>query len=151
MAALRDSDTGEGVFALVKEMVDGLGDLTAGHLKLARVEIAADVREYGRRMKMLVIGAAFLLLGYALACVALALALARLIGAPLSFLSIAGAHLIGGGIGLVVILRRPARARPLEETMSELDRTVSVLARQVTNGAAPSQPAAQNAALPPTI
>ena len=69
---------------------------------------------------------AFALLGYALGCVAGALALATLIGAPLAFLAVGGAHVLGAGIAVGVLLRRPV-SPPLGQTMAELDHTASLL------------------------
>jgi hypothetical protein len=113
--------------ALVKEVVDGLGTLVAGHLKLARVELAADVRSYGRRLGFLTAACALLAVGYALTCVAASLALARVIGPPLGFLAVGAAHVVGAGIWVGVLLAR-APAPPLAQTLSELDHTVASLA-----------------------
>ncbi|HEX4403404.1 MAG TPA: hypothetical protein VH560_01155, partial [Polyangia bacterium] len=63
---------------------------------------------------------------YALACVAAALALAHAFGAPLAFLAVGGVHLVGAGIALGVMARR-ATAGPLDESLSQLDRTVASL------------------------
>jgi uncharacterized membrane protein YqjE len=119
---------GEPAFgALVKEVVDGLGKLFAGHLKLARVELAADARGYARRLGLLALASSLLAVGYALMCVAAALALTPYIGAPFGFLAIGAAHVLCAGIGVGALLGRTASA-PLAQTLSELDHTVTALA-----------------------
>jgi hypothetical protein len=115
------------LLTLVKETVEDLGALVAGHVKLARAEIGRDVRAYGRRAAATagVVGA--FLVGYAFVCVAAAVALGRVIDPPLAYLAIGGLHLLGGGVAIAV-LRGRAAPRPLDDTFAELDRTVSTLA-----------------------
>jgi uncharacterized membrane protein YqjE len=115
------------LLALVRTTLDGLGALIAGHIKLARVELGRDAKAYARRLALAALLATLLLLGYGLACVAGALALARVIDAPLAFLAVGGVHLLGAGALVVALLGR-APPRPLDETLAELDRTVTTLA-----------------------
>jgi Putative Actinobacterial Holin-X, holin superfamily III len=111
---------------LLKDVVDGLGTLVAGHLKLARVELEASAKTYGRAVGLIALAGALLLLGYALACIAGALALAKIVGAPFAFLIVGGVHLLAAGAALAVFLGR-ASAPPLGESLSELDHTVALL------------------------
>jgi Putative Actinobacterial Holin-X, holin superfamily III len=127
MAIAPQSNGDAPLFSLVKELVDNTGALFASHVKLARVELAADVQSYARRAALGGLAAALVLLGYALACIAGALALGRVIDPPLAFAAIGGAHLLGGGIAFAVLSKREA-APPLGETLTALDRTVSTLA-----------------------
>jgi hypothetical protein len=112
--------------SLVKNVVEGLGTLVAGHVKLARAELESSAKSYGRHLGAFAIAGALALLGYALGCVAGALALATVIGAPLAFLAIGGAHVLGAGLAVGVLLRRPVSS-PLGQTMAELDHTASLL------------------------
>lgn len=121
------TDTEPALFALVRDTIDDLGALVGSHVKLARLELGRDMKAYSRRAGLVGLVAVALLLGYALACVAGALALSRVVGAPLAFLSIGGFHLLGGGVFVLVLLRR-APPRPLDGTWAELDRTVATLA-----------------------
>ncbi|HVU50321.1 MAG TPA: phage holin family protein, partial [Polyangia bacterium] len=111
------------VLALLKELVDALGELVGGHLRLARAEIGGDARRLVRRAALVSLAAAFGLVGYALACVAAALALAPILGAPLAFVALGGVHLLGASVGLGVLLGRPPH-RPLEESFAALGETV---------------------------
>jgi hypothetical protein len=140
----RANNEGDGLFELVRETADGLGRLIADHIKLARVEIVADARAYGRRVALLAVAAAFLVVGYLFAWIAAALGLALLIGEPLAFLAVAVAHLVGGAIGLGVVARKLRRARVMDGTVSEVERSISTLRDQVAgNGvaAAATEPA----------
>jgi hypothetical protein len=132
------------LLTLVRDVVDDLGTLVAGHVRLARAELAADARGLGRRVAVIALGASLLLVGYALACVAAALALAHVLGAPLAFLAVGGVHVVGAGVALGVTARR-ATAGPLDESLSQLDRTVASLsagardAKHIVEAHAPSK------------
>jgi hypothetical protein len=114
------------LLTLVKETVEDLGALVAGHVKLARAEIGRDVRAYGRRAAVTAAVVGVLLVGYAFVCVAAAVALGRVIDPPLAYLAIGGLHLIGGGVTIAVLQRRAA-PKPLDDTFAELDRTMATL------------------------
>ena len=122
------------LLALVRNVVDDFGALFAGHVRLARAELAADARALGRRVGLVALAAALLLVGYGLACVAAALALARLMTPPLAFLAVAGVHLVGAGLGLGLLMRRASAAAPLDESLTELHRTVTTLSKGASDG-----------------
>jgi hypothetical protein len=126
------------LLALVKEVIDGLGTVLAGHVRLARVELAGDVARASRRVALVSLWSAVALIGYALACVAGSLALARLMSAPLAFLAVGGANLLGASLALAWLLSRPA-APLLGESAWELDRTVSALKAGATTADATNQ------------
>jgi len=115
------------LFSLVKELVDALAELVAGHLRLARAEIGADARRLGRHAALVSLAAAIALVGYGLACVAAGLALAPVMGAPLAFLALGGVHLVGASVVVGVLLAR-APKRPLGESFAAADRTVRSIA-----------------------
>ena len=128
---MRTSDTSPraqepALLLLVKEVIESLGTLLAGHVRLARVELDGDARRFARRGAFVLLAGALLFVGYALACVAAAIALARVWSAPLAFLAIGGAHLAAGGAALAVLLSR-AVPRPLGDSFDALDRTVTTL------------------------
>ena len=108
------------LLSLVRNVVDDMGTLVAGHVRLARAELAADARGLVRRVAGVALGASLLLVGYALACVAAALALAHVFGAPLAFLAVGGVHIVGAGVALG-LMARPATAGPLDESLSQLE------------------------------
>jgi hypothetical protein len=127
MAMISERRESDSIVSLLKETVDNLGRLLADHLKLARVELTADAKAYGRRVSLLAVAAGGLLFGYAFACLAGAFALATVIGTPLAFLAVGGLHLVAGSVGLAVLVRRLAEDTPLDETFTEIHRTVAAL------------------------
>jgi hypothetical protein len=124
----RGSEDSDGIISLVKETADGLGRLIGDHVKLARVELVADAKSYARGGGLLVGAAMILLLGYAMAWIAGALALARVIGAPLAFGAVALLHLVAGGVALAAAARRIRRTHLMDDTAAEVSRSVGALA-----------------------
>jgi hypothetical protein len=113
------------VTELVRDILDGLGTLVASHFKLLRAELATDVRAYGRRAVRIALAIALLLVGYGMASIAAALALAHVMGTPIAFLVVGWINVVAAGIALRFMLARPA-GPPLGVTRAELDQTVAV-------------------------
>src|SRR5215471_14136769 len=107
----RTHDESDGFIGLVRETADGLGHLIADHIKLARVEMVADAKEYGRRTAALAAAGGVLVVGYLFAWIAAAIALGRIIGAPLAFLVVGVAHLVAGAVAFVAVGRKLKDAR----------------------------------------
>src|SRR5262249_38158325 len=124
----RDSTGGDrerdGLIALVKDTADGLGRLIADHIKLARTEIVADAKSYARDTAVLGACVFVLAVGYAFAWIAAALALRRVIGAPLAFAAVAALHLILGAVGVAAAARAMRRTPPLLGTRTEVGPSV---------------------------
>jgi hypothetical protein len=101
-----DPGKDEGVIDLVRETANGVGDLVALHLKLARRELAGELRAMGDRATGLGLFAALLVVGYALAMVGVALVIGA--HAPLGtpFLIVGGGHVVLAGAGLARLTRR---------------------------------------------
>jgi uncharacterized membrane protein YedE/YeeE len=126
MAPARDRD-GDGIIALVKETADGLGQLVADHIKLARIEMTADAKTYMREVNVLLVGAFIFAMGYGLACIAAGTALARVMGTPLAFAALALLHVVVGAIALGMAVRRVKKVQIMQESKEEVSRSVSVL------------------------
>jgi hypothetical protein len=129
MSRQAGQDAPEGVVGLLRETADGLGQLIADHIKLARLEMAADVRSYSQGVAMLVVAGLVLALGYALGWLAVGLALARVCTAPIAFGGIAALHLIAGGIAVSAAIKRMKKTRLMRESAAEASRSVSALTR----------------------
>jgi len=127
MGIAGDSD---GIITLVKEAASDFGQLVADHIRLARVEMTADAKSYARDVATLLVGAFILAAGYGLACIAGGLALAKVIGGPLAFASLAFLHLLVGGIALALIIRKMKRVQLMQETKLEVSRSVDAIARR---------------------
>jgi len=130
----RANDEGDSFIALLRETADGLGRLVAEHIRLARVEMVADAKDYSRRVGLMAAAGGVILIGYFFAWIATALALGRVIGAPLAFLLVGGLHIGGGAAIMVALARRQREARVMDQTVSEVGRTVTALRGGVNGG-----------------
>jgi uncharacterized membrane protein YqjE len=120
-------DHDDGIISLVKETADGLGQLVADHIKLARIEMTTDVRAYFRELRLLIVGAFVFSMGYGLACIAAGTALARVMGAPLAFVALAVLHIVVGAVALGMAVRRMRRVQLMQESKEEVSRSMTSL------------------------
>ncbi len=75
----------EGIATLLRGTADAMGQLLAGHLKLARLELVEDAKAMGRPAILVAICAMLAAVGYGLVMLGLAAALRPLTGWPLAF------------------------------------------------------------------
>ena len=145
MSQLRFKSESEGIMALVRETVDGIGRLISEHLKLARLEFHADMKVYGRTVAVLLLVAAVFALAYGLACIGLSVLLSRWVPLAYAFFLVAGAHiLIGGVAAMVAVGKLRGSQAPMRETVSEVQRSVGALTSAGSeNGAARAMPDSQ--------
>jgi Putative Actinobacterial Holin-X, holin superfamily III len=127
MSSARQRPEGDGLLVLVRETLDGIGRLVGEHMKLARLEVQADIRAYGRSLTTLLLVVGIFALAYCLACVGLALVLARWVALPTVFFLLAGAHVVAGAVVGGVAITRLRSVHPLRETAHELERSVTAL------------------------
>ncbi|HZL21263.1 MAG TPA: phage holin family protein [Polyangia bacterium] len=127
MGRPENRDDGEGIVARLKETADGLGQLVGDHVRLARIELVAEARSYARGLVSIAVAVVLLLIGYVFGLTAGALALARLVGAPLAFVIVAVPHLIAGVIAIVSGTHRVQQTPLLPESGVEAARTVNAL------------------------
>jgi uncharacterized membrane protein YqjE len=121
----------EGIVGLIRETVDGLRDLIADHIKLARLELVADAKTYGRSIAVLVVAGLVLAIGYIFGLIAAALGLARLWGTPVAFAAVAGLHLVVGGIAVIWAVGKMRRTQPMHDTVTEAKGSITTLSRQL--------------------
>lgn len=129
MSRQAGQDSPDGVVGLLRETADGLGQLIADHVRLARLELAADARSYGQGVATLVVAGLVLALGYAFAWLAIGLAVALWCGAPIAFGGVAVLHLIAGGVAVSAALKRMKRTRLMRESATAAERSVNALTR----------------------
>lgn len=113
----------------LRDVVDGFSELTAQHIRLARVELADDAKYVGVRVGVIAALAPLILVGYGFLCVALALTLRRVMAADLAFLLVGLVNLIGGVIGIVLAARQLGSRRVMHESLTELEASSSMLRR----------------------
>jgi len=124
-----ESEEREGIGGLIRETLDGLRDLIADHIKLARVEMVSDAKTYGRSIAVLVVAGLVLAIGYVFGLIAAALALGRVWGTPVAFVAVAALHVVIGGIAMVSAMAKMRRTHPMHDTVVEAKDSLTALAR----------------------
>ena len=124
-----ESEEREGIVGLIRETLDGLRDLIADHIKLARVEMVSDAKTYGRSIAVLVVAGLVLAIGYVFGLIAAALALGRVWGTPVAFVAVAALHVVGGGIAMISAMAKMRRTHPMHDTVVEAKDSLTALAR----------------------
>lgn len=113
----------------LRDVVDGFSELTAQHIRLARVELADDAKYVGVRVGVIAALAPLILVGYGFLCVALALALRRVMAADLAFLLVGLVNLIGGVIGIVLAAKQLGARNVMHESVAAFEASSSLLSR----------------------
>jgi uncharacterized membrane protein YqjE len=119
------------VIGQLRELVDGVGALTEKHLRLARLELAEDARYVGVRVGVMAALAPLVLVGYGFICVAIALALRRVMPADVAFLLVGLVNLIGGVLGITRVAAQLQGKPVMDATLTELQST-AIVVRQET-------------------
>jgi hypothetical protein len=117
----------DGIIALARETADAIGRLTVQHLRLARLEMRADIRAMGVQAGLIAVLAALAVVGYALAMAGLALVITSGWRAGLAFLLIGGGHVSAAGVGIFIAVARLRRMRPMNATADEVNRSLAPL------------------------
>lgn len=116
-----------GIAATVGNIADGLSKLVTQHIALARVELLDNVRSVGADLGRLVAFAPFLLVGYALCCLALAVILTPSCGRAGALLVVGGSNLLGGSAGAFFSIQRLRKKKMLAQSAEELSRSALAL------------------------
>ncbi len=120
----------EGVGALVRETADGLGEFVGQHLRLARLEFAADLQSVAKRARVLALFVALMLVGYTLAMLGIAACVGGVnegvtrLGKTLVVFGLV--HLATGAAG-VFAWTRARGIHAMEVTVDELNRSLTTL------------------------
>jgi hypothetical protein len=109
--------------AQLRELFDGVSELTAQHIQLAKLELADDARFIGIRVGVIAALAPSILVGYGFVCVAGALALSRVMATDLAFLVVGAVNLAGGITGVAIAARQLGSRKVLGTTALELETT----------------------------
>lgn len=128
-------DKADGVVELARETADALGRLTVQHLRLARLEIKADLRTMGVHAGIIAVLAALATVGYGLAMAGLAIVLDGGAKGGIPLLIIGAIHVLGAGVGILVALFRLRRLRLMNSTADEVHQSLAPLG--IGSGAKP--------------
>jgi hypothetical protein len=138
----KDQANSDSILALIKETADGFGHLLADHIKLARLELVADVKSYARQVTLIALIVPVIFIGYAILCVGLAAALAPWLGRAGGLFVVGGAHILIGGIAIMVAVGRLRRAQPMSETVEEVSRSMETFSSARIGNGSPASRAA---------
>jgi hypothetical protein len=122
-----DRDKIDGVVGLARETADALGRLTVQHLRLARLEIKADLRAMGLQAGLIAVLAALATVGYGLTMAGLALILDGGSTGGIPLLVIGIVHVVGGGGGILIVVARLRRMRLMNATADEVNQSLAPL------------------------
>ena len=136
--------TDRGVAALVGRMADGFSKLVTQHLQLARLEIAEDAKAIGVDVASIAVFVPFLLVGYAFVCGALAAVLATWLGWAGALALVGGLNLGGGVFGILRAVKRMKSRQMMDDTASELTRSMAALTTTRPPEAAPGMNTLKN-------
>ena len=122
-----ERDKTDGVVGLAKETADALGRLTVQHLRLARLEIKADLRTMGLQAGLIAVLVALAIVGYGLTMAGLAVILGggKAGGIPLLIIGIV--HVVAAGVGILITVVRLRRMRVMNATADEVNQSLAPL------------------------
>ena len=99
---------------MAKDTIEDLVDLVSAQIRLARLELSADLRRTLKPVARLALFLPPLVVGYAFAMAALAAWLGPQWGRPVALASVAALQLVVAGVGIACSLSALRRARSLE-------------------------------------
>jgi uncharacterized membrane protein YqjE len=134
MGSWREEPEGQGIAAHVTRVAEGLAKLLTEHLALARLELGEDAKRLARNAGFVAAFLPFVLLGYALVCVAVALWLTTWLVPAAAFGLVGGVNVAVGGTGVALALRK-MRQRPMfDDSVSELKASATLLQKDSAPG-----------------
>ena len=122
-----ERDKTDGVVGLARETADALGQLTVQHLRLARLEIKADLRTMGLQAGLIAVLVALAIVGYGLTMAGLAVILGGGSAGGVPLLIIGIVHVVAAGMGLLIVVLRLRRLRLMNATADEVNQSLAPL------------------------
>ena len=122
-----ERDKTDGVVGLARETADALGQLTVQHLRLARLEIKADLRTMGLQAGLIAVLVALAIVGYGLTMAGLAVILGGGSAGGVPLLLIGIVHVVAAGVGLLIVVLRLRRLRLMNATADEVNQSLAPL------------------------
>jgi hypothetical protein len=119
---------------LARDAVDELTNLISAQGRLVRLELFADLKAIARKVGGLAVFVPLILVGHVFAMLALSVALGRVVGLAWALLAVGLVHLVVGGLGAYLGLKRLRAVQALERSREELKKSVE---RVSTAAAAP--------------
>jgi fatty acid desaturase len=116
-----------GVSVLAKEAALGLGHLLGQHVKVAQLELKAEMHTMGRRACLIAGLAILVALGYGLAMAGLAVVIGghSTVGLPLVIIGLV--HIAGAGVGLMLSPLRPRGKHLMDSSTAAMNSSLAAL------------------------
>lgn len=128
MRLASNSERNGKISALLTDVAEAMGRLVREHIALARAELGQELSGLSTWLVQALVSFAFLFLGYAFCCAALAAYLAsRGMSIPLALLLVAAANAAIGALGAYRAVRWISSQRLLHKTRDELERSAALL------------------------
>jgi fatty acid desaturase len=128
-----------GVAVLAKEAALDLGHLLGQHVKVARLELQAEMHGMGQRACLIGVLATLVALGYGLAMAGLAAVIAGHSDLGLPLVIIGLVHIAGAGVGLLFSPLRPHRGRLMRRSKAAMNSSLAALDKATTASTPPAQ------------
>ena len=115
------------VAVLARETALGLGHLLGQHVKVAQLELTAELHAMGRRACLIAVLATLIALGYGLAMAGLAAVIGghATVGIPLVVIGLV--HVAGAGLGLLLAPLRPRGSHLMDSSTAAMNSSLAVL------------------------
>jgi fatty acid desaturase len=127
-----------GVAALAKEAALDLGHLVGQHMKVAQLELKAEMHGMGRRASLIAVLATLVALGYGLAIGGLAAVIGGYSALGLPLVIIGLVHIAGAGVGLMFSPLRPRGRRLMRRSKVAMNNSLAALDKATAPTASPS-------------
>jgi hypothetical protein len=124
------TDSSPGVSVLAKEVALDLGHLVGQHVKVARIELGAEIHGMLRRTGRIAVFATLLALGYGLAMAGLAVVIGGRASVGLPLVTIGLAHIVGAGVGILLSPRRSHGERLMGVSSAALSSSMAALDKE---------------------
>jgi len=116
-----------GVSVLARETVLGLGHLLGQHVKVAQLELKAELHAMGRRACLIAVLAILVALGYGLAMAGLAVLIGGHPGVGIPLVIIGLVHIAGAGVGLLLSPLRSRGAPLMDSSTTAMNSSLAAL------------------------
>jgi fatty acid desaturase len=116
-----------GVSALAREAALNLGHLLGQHVKVAQLELKAEMHGMGRRACLIAVLATLVALGYGLAMAGLAIVIGghTTVGLPLVIIGLI--HIAGAGVGLMLSPLRRRGSHLMDSSTAAMNSSLAAL------------------------
>ena len=116
-----------GVSVLARETALGLGHLVGQHVRVAQLELKAELQAMGRRASLIAVLVTLIALGYGLAMAGLAVVIGGHSGVGLPLVVLGLVHMAGAGVGLLLSPLRPRGAHLMDSSSAAMTTSLAVL------------------------